>query len=234
MPQVAETVLPRKLYRVTKKGGVVVWIVNDATVDGSETGTSFKQALYFNQIGFNIHDTMIWEKDTLMFPDAKRYPSAFEYMFVFSKGAPKTVNKICDRKNKWAGSKIHGTSRSVDGATFRKSNDKKNDVKEFGERFNVWHLSGEKHNTTGHPAPFPVQIARDHIVTWSEKGDIVMDPFMGSGSTGVACRQTQRKFIGIEISEKYFDIAKNRIENTPYQVTLFDDFKEVSDESCFM
>ena len=206
--------------RVICGGGVIVWIVNDATVNGSETGTSFKQALYFKELGLNIHDTMIWHKDTLTFPEINRYSPTFEYMFIFSKGKPKTVNLIRDKKNKWAGAEIHGTSRGVDGKTFRISNEG-NIVQPFGVRDNVWNMSGEKNNRTGHPAPFPVAIARDHILSWSNKGDVVLDPFCGSGSAGVACKETDREFIGIEISPKYCEIAKNRINNTAVQMSLF-------------
>ena len=200
-----------ELYRVTKDGGVIVWIVNDGTVKGSETGTSFRQALYFKEIGFNLHDTMIWQKDTVTFPDATRYGQNFEYMFVLSKGRPKSINKICDRKNKWAGTKVHGTSRDPDGTTFRKCNHNQTSVKEYGERFNVWQLPGEKQNKTGHPAVFPLPLARDHILSWSNEGDTVLDCFMGSGTTGVACINTGRNFIGIELDEQYYQIAQDRI-----------------------
>lgn len=217
------TQIADELYRVTKWGGVIVWIVNDATINGSETGTSFRQALYFKDIGFNIHDTMIWQKDTLAFPETTRYSPCFEYMFVFSKGKPRVINILKDRKNKCEGYVCHGTSRGVDGVTFRKSNHGKSVVGEYGARYNVWQISGEKNNKTGHPAPFPVSIARDHILSWSVKGDTILDPFMGSGTTGVACKETQRDFIGIEISEKYYNIAKERIANTPYQTSLFEE-----------
>lgn len=210
-----------ELYRVVKDGGVVVWVVADAVVDGSETGTSFKQALYFKSIGFNIHDTMIWSKETFTFPDPTRYGQSFEYMFVFSKGKPKTVHKLKDRTNKWGGAIIHGTSRDADGTTFRKANDKKSYVGEYGERFNVWNIHTEKNNTTGHPAVFPVELASDHISSWTDEGDIVLDPFMGSGTTGVACKKLFRNFIGIEISEEYFNISKNRINDTMVSKRLF-------------
>lgn len=164
---------------------------------------------------------MIWEKDTLTFPDETRYGQAFEYMFVFSKGKPKSVHKIKDRRNKWFGAKIHGTSRGVDGETFKKANDKKSEVSEFGERFNVWCIPSEKQNRTGHPAVFPKQIAHDHIVSWSDVGDVVLDPFMGSGTTALACLDTERKYIGFEISQKYVDIAERRIERHATQLSLF-------------
>ena len=203
--------IAKELYRVTKIGGVVVWIVSDATIKGSETGTSFRQALYFKEVGFNLHDTMIWQKDTLLFPDKTRYGNCFEYMFVLSKGKPKTINKICDRKNKWFGSKIHGTSRNADGETFRKSNHNKSVVKEYGARFNVWNIPSEKNNKTGHPAVFPKQLVKDHIISWSNENDIILDPILGSGTTALACIECNRKYIGFEISPKYYDIAKERI-----------------------
>ena len=202
----------RGLYRVTKQGGVVVWIVADATIKGSETGTSFRQALWFMDCGFNLHDTMIWQKDTFSFPDKTRYRSCFEYMFVFSKKKPSTVNLIADRKNKYGGTVVHGTSRNPDGTIFRKSNDKKTNVAEIGVRFNVWEIPGEKNNVSGHPAVFPQRLVQDHIVSWSNPGDTVLDPFMGSGTTGIACVNTGRRFIGMELDEGYFEIAKKRIE----------------------
>lgn len=203
--------IAKELYRVTRDCGVVVWIVNDATVSGSETGTSFKQALYFKECGFNLHDTMIWLKDCLAFPDKTRYGNVFEYMFVLSKGKPKSIHKICDRKNKWAGTKVHGTSRNPDGTTFRKCNHNKTTINEFGERFNVWELPAEKANKTGHPAVFPLPLAQDHILSWSDEGDTVLDCFMGSGTTGIACINLNRNFIGMELDEQYFKIAQDRI-----------------------
>ena len=204
--------IAKELYRVTKPGGVIVWIVSDATINGSETGTSFRQALYFKDCGFNLHDTMIWQKDTITFPDKTRYGSNFEYMFVLSKGKPNSIHKICDRKNKWAGTKVHGTSRDIDGTTFRKCNHNKTFVKEFGERFNVWQLPGEKRNKTGHPAVFPLHLAQDHILSWSNEGDIVLDCFMGSGTTAIASVNTNRQYIGFEISKEYCDIAEKRLK----------------------
>jgi len=199
------------LYRVTKEGGVVVWVVGDATVKGSETGTSFKQALWAMKCGFNLHDTMIYEKDALSFPDKNRYQSCFEYMFVFSKGAPKTRSIIHDRINLSFGRKVTGTNRSASGKT-NKASCYGNEIKEFGARWNIWKLITNKGNhKTGHPAAFPESLARDHILSWSNKGDIVLDPFMGSGTTGVACKNLGRDFIGIELDQNYFDIAEHRI-----------------------
>lgn len=203
--------IARELYRVTKKGGVVVWVVADATINGSETGTSFRQALYFKDCGFNLHDTMIWEKDTFNFPRSDKYRDCFEYMFVLSKDRPNTANLVADRKNKWAGGVVHGTSRGADGKTFRKSNDKKQIVQAYGVRFNVWKQATEKANRYGHPAVFPQKLAADHIRSWSNEGDIVLDPFLGSGTTALAAAELNRRYIGFEICEEYYEIAQNRL-----------------------
>lgn len=203
----------KELYRITKTGGVVVWVVGDATINGSETGTSFKQALFFKECGFNLHDTMIWEKIS-PYQHKNRYIPAFEYMFIFSKCKPKTTNLICDRKNKHAGRTISSTERQHDGTTRISSATKKNrKAKEFGLRFNVWEMPSEKNNRTGHPAPFPERLVMDHILTWSNEGDIILDPFMGSGTTAVAAIKTNRHFIGFELSEEYCEIAEKRLNN---------------------
>ena len=206
--------IAKELYRVTKDGGVVVWIVGDATVNGSETGTSFRQALWFKECGFNLHDTMIWYKGSCTFPGKARYYQSFEFMFVFSKGKPNVSNLIEDRKNKWSGTKLHGTERRKDGKTFPLSAVKlKNNrvVKDYGARFNVWEISPERNNKTSHPAVFPEQLAKDHIVTWSNEGDVVLDCFMGSGTTAKMAKLNNRNYIGFEISKEYCDIAEQRI-----------------------
>lgn len=209
----------QELYRVVKPGGVVVWIVNDATIDGSETGTSFRQALYFKEIGFNIHDTMIWEKIS-PFTHPDRYIPNFEYMFIFSKGKPKTTNLICDRKNLWAGTKVHGTLQQKEGV-LSEINGKGKEIKEYGARLNTWDIPAEKKNDTGHPAVFPLRLVKDHIRTWSNEGDIVLDPFMGSGTTGIACHNLNREFIGIEINLEYYKVASHRITLEKSQLSLF-------------
>lgn len=203
-----------ELHRVTSLGGVVVWVVGDATINGSETGTSFKQALYAMECGFRLHDTMIWNKGCFSAVGAlkTRYAPVFEYMFVFSKGKLKTFNPIKDKPNKWFGdSRKHIMNRQPDG-TMTKS--KGNTVKDFGQRYNIWDKPPHRQRGAGkHPAPFPISLSSDHVTSWSNEGDTVLDCFMGSGTTGVACKNLNRNFIGIEIDEDYFQIAKKRIED---------------------
>lgn len=200
----------KELYRITKQGGVVVWVVGDATVKGSETGTSFKQALYFKEIGFNLHDTMIYQKAQSCFGSNKCYLQSFEYMFILSKGTPKTINFIRDRKNKRSGiESMASTGLSKDG---KKSKRIKKEIKEYGKRKNIW-TYGVGGGNTGHPAVFPEQLASDHIISWSNENDIVFDPFMGSGTTAKMAMLNNRKFIGCELSENYCEIIKERLDN---------------------
>lgn len=199
----------RELYRITKDGGVVVWVVGDATIDGSETGTSFRQALFFKEIGFNLHDTMIYQKHNFSNPSTNRYHQIFEFMFVLSKGKPKTFNALKDRPNVEAG-KIgswgKNTSRQVDGTMVER---KRKVNTEFGMRYNIWRIKTEMKPL--HPAPFPEELARDHVLSWSNPGDIVYDPFMGSGTTAKVAIETDRKYLGSEISSEYWEIAQKRI-----------------------
>tara|TARA_R100001460_G_scaffold59279_1_gene99092 strand:- start:20 stop:793 length:774 start_codon:yes stop_codon:yes gene_type:complete len=207
--------IANELKRLLKDGGLIVWIVNDATLKGSETGTSFRQALYFKEIGLNLHDTMIWQKETFTAVGSikTRYAPVFEYMFILSKDKPKTFNPIKDRKNIFANHKIHGTVRQKNGQTKPVSSNGKK-INEYGIRFNIWKTNSEKSNKTNHPAVFPIKLVQDHIKTWSNENDLILDCFMGSGTTGLACKNLNRKFIGIEIDQEYFNIAKNRIEST--------------------
>lgn len=221
--------LAEKLYKVVKEGGVVVWVVADAMVNGSETGNSFKQALFFKDIGFNIHDTMIYAKHnpTPNTGGGIRYQQSFEYMFVFSKGKPKTVNLLLEQRH----------NETNDKRTCRTRPFNRNQNGEFGEdriyyikeqvpKRNIWTYKVGLYNTTSdkiafeHPAIFPEQLAKDHILSWTNKNDTVLDPFMGSGTVGKMCKLLDRNFIGIEIVKNYFDIAKTRIESTKIQEEL--------------
>jgi len=211
--------IAKELYRVTKIGGVVVWVVGDAIIEGSESGNSFKQALFFKDIGFNIHDTMIYQKTGPRFPEKIRYSQIFEYMFVFSKGAPKTVNIIKDRKNKWAGHTNwgHGGHRMKDGEMLIKP--KAKPYADYGSRFNVWTYSNgygfgtKDKNAYKHPAMFPEKLAEDHIISWSNKNELVYDPFMGSGTTAKMALLNERNYIGSELSKEYCDIINERLMN---------------------
>lgn len=192
--------IAKELYRVTRLGGVVVWVVGDATKNGSETGTSFRQALFFMQLGFRLHDTMIYEKNSPAYParaNSNRYTQIFEYMFVFSKGAPQ-ANLICDKPNKWAGHKDFAGRL-------------KKPVPDFSPRNNIWKYT-TSFNGVKHPAPFPERLVADHVETWTQPGELVYDPFMGSGTTAKMALILGRSFIGSEISKEYADIANARIE----------------------
>ena len=204
-----------ELYRVTKEGGVVVWVIGDSTIDGNETGTSFKQALYFKEIGYSLLDTMIYQKKNFSHPSKNRYHQVFEYMFVFSKGKLKTFNPIKDRVNISSGkigSLGTNTFTNKDGS---KSTRRKKVVNEYGMRHNVW-----KMNTVGqeqmckelcHPAMFPMKLAEDHIISWSNENDIILDPFAGSGTTLIAAKKLNRQFIGIEKVTEYYNIINERL-----------------------
>ncbi len=209
--------LATELYRVTKPGGVCVWVVNDPTIDGSESLASSLQKIYFRRVGWNIHDTMIYQKDGISFPDKSRYQQSFEFMFIISKNAPKSINLFSDRKNKQGGGRFFGNDRDSDG-TLRKQSGYGNTVKEYGVRWNVWEVHNERE--TGHPAPFPEALARDHITSWSNPGDLVLDPFSGSGTTGKMALEAGRRFLGFEISQEYTTLANRRTAGA--KVPLFD------------
>jgi len=211
----------KSLYKVLKPGGVVVWVVGDATVKGSETGTSLKQALAFMENGFLLHDTMIFEKNTSSFParrNGKRYTQIFEFMFVFSKDKPpKTGSLICDKENKWAGWTNWGkkTDRGKDGKLREKDDIKP--VPEYSPRNNIWkyvvsgHYGNKDKRAYKHPATFPIQLAEDHILSWSNEGDVVLDPMVGSGTTCIAAKKLNRDYIGIDISEEYCKLSEERL-----------------------
>ena len=206
------------LWDITNDGGVVVWVVGDACVNGSETGTSFKQALYFMELGFKLHDTMIYEKNSSSFParrGSKRYTQIFEYMFVFVKGKIHDCELIADKENKWAGFTNWGKNTQYDkDGKLISTNDIK-PVPKYSLRNNIWKYSvGFNTKKFGkHPAVFPLQLAIDHILSWSKPEHVIFDPFLGSGTTMDACVETGRpNFIGCEISEEYFGIIEKKIE----------------------
>lgn len=208
--------IARQLFRVMKDGGVVVWVVGDSVIKGNKSLTSFKQALFFQQIGFNMFDVIIYEKAGTAPPHKNRYFNAFEYMFVLSKGLPKTINLIKDKPNKWAGTSTFGnvTRREQDGTLTNKG---RKVINQFGTRTNIWRYNNGKGFATkdeiayDHPAIFPEKLAEDHIISWSNEGDIVLDPFCGSGTVPKVASALNRRWLGIEISKEYCDIANKRL-----------------------
>ena len=210
------------LVRVLKDGGVIMWNVNDATIKGSETGSSFRQCLHFMDLGLRLHDTMIYEKTGTAFAsgvNSVRYTQVFEYCFILSKGRPKTINLIQDKKNKWAGITSWGnaTSRKKDGTT-HDPNRKSNAIKEWGVRTNIWRIKnsggfGQSSKASyKHPATMPEELARGHIKTWSGVNDIVLDPFMGAGTTAQVSAEENRQYIGFEIDETYHKMCIDRMQ----------------------
>jgi DNA modification methylase len=206
--------IAKELYRVTKQGGVVVWVVGDATIKGSETGTSFKQALYFKEIGFNLHDTMIYQKVNYVPLTHNRYEQSFEFMFVLSKGKPKTFNPIripCKQAGKvekygLERRQSHGSKHAMrlyDETEFKATKETK-----IAPNIFAYTLGREK---TGHPAPFPEQLANDQVLSWSNEWDTILDPFAGSGTTLKMAKKNNRNYIGIEISPEYIDIINKRL-----------------------
>jgi DNA modification methylase len=204
----------KELFRVTKQGGVVVWIVGDATIKGSETGTSFRQALYFKEIGFNLHDTMIYHKNCLP-KNHNRYEQEFEYMFVFSKGRPSIFNPIRSPCS-YAGTSPKSTFRHNGKEAGRAH--KIQAVKIDKIKGNIWKIDGGFMRSTKdafafeHSAIFPEKLANDHIISWSNENDLIYDPFMGSGTTAKMSILNNRNWIGSEISSKYCNIIEERIK----------------------
>lgn len=215
-----------ELFRVTKTGGVVVWVVADQTINGSETGTSFRQALGFMDAGFLLHDTMYYMKDGMPGNINKRYLGVIEYMFVFSKKtAPKTANllkdvpaldfrikgKLCRYRNK-DGSQVRRRI-SLNAVTVRK---------------NLWYYPVGMGGTTSdllafeHPAIFPENLAADHIRTWSNAGELVYDPFGGSGTTAKMAHLLGRQWIMSERNPTYADIARRRLAHIFSNQQLFE------------
>jgi DNA modification methylase len=220
--------IAQELFRIVKKGGVVIWVVGDATNKGSETGASFRQALYFKECGFDLYDTMIYQKTGTPFPQKDRYNQIFEYMFVFSKGKPNTFNPIM-KKNVTAGAVRHSRKfRNADGEMVEGFNGKP--INEYGVDNNVWIMRNGMYKSTKdivafeHPAIFPEELAIRHVVSWTKENDLIYDPFMGSGTTAKAAIQLKRNWIGSEIDESYCDICEKRLNSLVNQETLSDEF----------
>jgi len=211
--------MAKELYRVTKDGGIVVWVVGDQIVDGGESGNSFRQALKFQEIGFKIYDTMIYHKNGAPFPETGRYSQVFEYMFILLKGKkPNCVNIIKDKENRWAGHSTFGdrSMRNINGELKKSSGFT---VSKYGSRYNVWYINNGAGFTTKdkfayeHPAMFPESLAEDHILSWSNPGDFVLDPMCGAGTTLKMAKMNGRNYIGIDIVEEYIDISNKRVSN---------------------
>lgn len=216
--------MANELYRVTKNGGIVVWIVGDRVKNGSESGNSFKQALYFMNCGFNIHDTMIYAKNNpVPQADKTRYTQAFEYIFVFSKGKPKTVNRLmieCQHKGK-----VHYGKNKINDQNCDRYIDRA--VKDFKPNTNIWfynvgiNQSSKDKIASKHHAIFPEQLAEDNILSWSNEGDIVFDPMCGSGTTCKMAYLNKRNFIGVDMSEEYInEICIPRLTEYGWKETL--------------
>ncbi|MBK8911673.1 MAG: site-specific DNA-methyltransferase [Chlorobi bacterium] len=217
--------IAKELFRITKQGGVVVWVVADATIEATETGTSFKQALFFKEIGFNLHDTMIFKKKNPI-PQIyrKRYNNEFEYMFVFSKGIVKTHNPIMvDCMH--AGLELNGTTYKNYSKNEQIREKFANPVKDKKIKGNIWeYVVGKKQEdqeAKGHPAPFPCELVRDHVASWTNPGDVVLDPMCGSGTTPRVAAEMGRSYIGIDISQEYCELASRRVKLIEAQPTLF-------------
>lgn len=210
--------IARGLWNITAQGGIVVWIVGDQTKKGSESGSSLRQALYFMELGFNLHDTMIYQKNNFSNPSSNRYHQVWEYMFVFSKGKPSVFNPLMDRKNIYAGqigSWGKNTVTQVDGS--KKVRRRKFNT-EYGMRHNVWKYKTSKNGQNdkesyAHPASFPEELVKDHILSWSNVGTCVFDPMCGSGTVPVMAERLNRYAIACDIAPEYIEIAARRMEN---------------------
>lgn len=204
--------IAKELYRVTKDWWVVVWIIWDQTIKWSETWTSFKQALYFKEIGFNLHDTMIYKKINFAPYDPKcnRYYQEFEYMFVFSKWKVDKCNYIREEcKHFWWRAWAYWRKQNWELRLDRKETNKTRRISETKIKANIWDYSNV--NKTGHPAPFPEKLAEDHILSWSNPWDLILDPFAWSWTTLKMAKKNWRNYVWIEISEEYIEIIKKRL-----------------------
>lgn len=202
-----------ELIRTLKNGGVIIWNVNDATMDGSETGTSFKQALFFKDNGLRLHDTMIFAKNNPPPLNHNRYDPAFEYLFVFSKGKPKVFNPIlekCVNSGKTI-NRISNTKALTEKKYAIRCRGEVSKIKEYKYHKNIFYYNVGQGNTGCHTAPFPKQLAEDMIFSWTKEGDLIYDPFAGSGTTLLVAKEMNRNFIGSEIYKEYYKFIKSKI-----------------------
>lgn len=215
--------IANELLRVTKKGGVIVWVVGDSVINGSESGTSFKQALFFKEIGFNLHDTMIYQKDAMPFPEQNRYNQCFEYMFILSKGKPKTFNSLKEKTKDYKPSKS-STTRNNNGETIKLKYEQGKNERNL---FNIWKINCGFNKSSNdlvafqHPAMFPEELVKKHIYTWSNENDLIYDCFGGSGTTAKMAHLQKRNWILSEISKEYVNISEKRLNPYLTQTTLF-------------
>jgi DNA modification methylase len=210
-----------ELYRVTKAGGVVVWVVADATVNGSETGSSFRQALYAKDRGFRLHDTMIYGKNSYMPLTHDRYEQAFEFMFVWAKGKPAKFNPILVPTMTAGSRRNRGGSKAREASYAERNRDERTTVNSTKQHPNIFYYDVGKNEKTAHNAPFPFGLARDQILSWTNEGDMVLDPFLGSGTTGKAAIAEGRRFVGVERDPGYFAIAERAIAAERSRCALF-------------
>lgn len=217
--------IARELSRVIKQGRCIVWVVGDESINGSESLSSFKQAIYFREeCGLNLNDTMIYAKRGFAFPSKNRYNQVFEYMFILSKGKPEVFNPIMDRKNKWTKRWSSKSSQTLKDGN-KKLRIRPVEYGEYGMRTNIWEYHTNAGNVNpewvilkGHPAIMNIDIAKDHIISWSNKGDLIYDPFMGSGTTAKASVILKRNYIGSEVSGVYMDIINKRLANAQMEI----------------
>jgi site-specific DNA-methyltransferase (adenine-specific) len=202
------------LFKVIKKGGILVWVVGDK-INGGRSLTSFRQGLFFQEIGFNMHDVMIYQKKNTPFMRSNAYTNAFEFMFVLSKGKPKTFNPLKEKTVR-SGFEMVVFNKGADGINRKNLKELKTEK----TRTNIWKYAVGLGGTTSdkiafkHPATFPEKLAEDHILSWSNEGDLVFDPMCGSGTTCKMAYLNKRKYLGVDISPEYIHIAQTRILNT--------------------
>ncbi len=213
--------IAQHLYRVIKVGGIVIWVVGDKVKNGNRSLTSFRQAIYFQEIGFNVHDIMIYEKRNTPFMRSNAYTNCYEFMFVFSKGRPNTFNPLKTKTVRQGKEKLVANKKTdgVNNKVWGELNPQKTLT-------NIWEyavgLGGSTNDKIAfqHTAIFPEKLAKDHIYSWTNEGDVVLDPMCGSGTTCKMAKLLKRNYIGFDISQDYVEIAKERLKLLDLQPML--------------